>query len=139
LKVQIGADLFASGWNKQHHLYFSTEKDRNALGRNAFLVPWHNFNIPLLHPPLPLLPRVLQRLLQERMQAVIVAPHWLRAPWSETLRQMTLQKTILGPGETVMVKGRKMATVRAELPPGDVAAYLVDTRTTQERSSSTSI
>jgi hypothetical protein len=136
LGVQIGADLFASGWSRQHHRYFSPEKDRNALGRNAFLVPWSNFSMPLLHPPLPLLPRVLQRLLQEKIQAIIVAPHWLRAPWSETLRRMIVRKTILGPCETVLMKGRRMGTVRAELPPGDIAAYLVDTRTTQGKSAS---
>jgi hypothetical protein len=55
-EVQIGADLFAAGWNAKHALYCSTASDRNAVGRNAFLLRWNQFTLPLLHPPLPLLP-----------------------------------------------------------------------------------
>jgi hypothetical protein len=135
--VKIGADLFASSWNKKHPLYFSLEKDRNALGRNAFLARWHVFPLPLLHPPLPLLPRVRQRLQQEQMQAIVIAPHWSRQVWSRALNAMTVQKKILGPAETVLLKGRRMATVRAELPPGEIAAHLTDTRTTAGKRFST--
>jgi ribonuclease HI len=137
--LQIDADLFAKGWNAKHHLFFSPEKDRLAQGRNAFLVPWRSFRLSLLHPPLPLLPRVLQRLWAEKMAAILITPDWTRQPWSESLRQMTIKKAILGPAESVLVKGKSMQSVRAELPPGDIAAVLVDTRTIPANHSSTTI
>jgi hypothetical protein len=49
---------------------------------------------------------------------------------------MTIRKTIMGPADTVLMKGRRMGTVQVELSPRDTAAYLVGTRTTQERSTS---
>jgi ribonuclease HI len=107
--VQIGADLFAAGWNAQHPCYFSTSSDRNALGRNAFNVRWNQFTLPLLHPPLPLLPKVLRRLEQEKMTAILIAPLWSRQPWSELLRSMTVRMQDLGPTERVLVQGRRMA------------------------------
>jgi hypothetical protein len=133
--VQIGADLFAAGWNAQHPRHFSTSSDSNALGRNAFNVRWNQFTLPLLHPPLPLLPKVLRRLEQEKMTAILIAPLWSRQPWSALLRSMTVRMQDLGPTERVPVRGRRTGQVRAELPPGNLAAYMTDTRTTPARHS----
>jgi ribonuclease HI len=135
--VRIGADLFAAGWNAKHSLFFSPERDRRALGRNAFLARWADFPLPLIHPPLPLLPRVLQRLLQEKMMAIIIAPDWRREVWSNLLASITIRKTVLGSAETVLVKGKRMGRVHAQLPPGNIAAYMTDTRTTPASYSST--
>jgi ribonuclease HI len=135
--VRIGADLFASGWNAKHPLYFSPQRDRNARGRNAFAARWAQFTLPLLHPPIPLLPRVLRRLQLERMQAIVILPLWTRQPWGALLRSMAVHTLDLGPAEEVLIRGRGMATVRADLPPGNMAAVLTDTRTTREKRSST--
>jgi hypothetical protein len=101
LQVQIGADMFASRWSRQHPRPLGrnassslgadsilvpragADSNPGRLGLERVLVPWSNFSMPLLHPPLPLLPRILQRVLQEKMQAIIVASHWLRAPCSD--------------------------------------------------------
>jgi hypothetical protein len=134
-EVQIGADLFAASWSAKHPHYFSTASDRNSLGRNAFLVRWNQFSLPLLHPPLPLMPKVLRRLQQEKMTAILIAPLWQRQPWSALLQSMTVRMQDLGPADQVLLRGNRMARVRAELPPGNVAAYMTDTRTTQGASS----
>jgi hypothetical protein len=70
------------------------------------------------------------------MQAILIAPNWTKQSWSELLRQITIKKKILGAAETVLTKGKKMNKIHAELPPGDIAAFLLDTRTIRETSSS---
>jgi hypothetical protein len=60
-KVQIDIDLFAEGWNKKHPQYCSWKKDRNALKRDAFSIPWNQFRLPLIHPPINLLPKIWRR------------------------------------------------------------------------------
>jgi hypothetical protein len=125
---QIDVDLFAAGWNTHHETYCSTTKERNAIGGNAFNIPWKQFSLPLLHPPLPILPRVLHRLKREKMTALVIAPAWKRQPWSAHLASMTIRSQILGSSEQGLIRGKRMAVARAEQPPGDTGVYLVDTR-----------
>jgi hypothetical protein len=128
---QIDADLFAAGWNTHHSTYCSTTKDRNAIGCNAFSIQWKQFSLPLPHPPLPILPRVLRRLKQEGTAAVVIAPTWQRQPWSTYLASMTIRSQILGSSDQVLVRGKRMAEAKTELPPGDMGVYLVDARMTK--------
>jgi hypothetical protein len=128
--VQITADLFASGWNAKHARYWTISHDRNASGNNAFSTPWKPLGLPLLHPPVPLIVRTLQRLRFERMRALLILPFWQQQPWSPLLREMTVRVKDLGEAEEVLVKGKKMAAAEAELPPGHVAAYLADSTST---------
>jgi hypothetical protein len=125
---QFDADLFAAGWNTRHEIYCSTTKDRDAIGGNDFNITWKRFYRPLLHSPLPILPRVLHRLKREEMSAVVIAPAWRRQPWSTLLASMTVRSQILGSSDQVLKRRKRMAVARAELPPGDMGMYLVDTR-----------
>jgi hypothetical protein len=131
---QIDADPFAAGWNTHHSTYCSTTKDRNAIGCNAFNIPWKQFSLPLLHPPLPILPRVLRRVRQEGIAAVVITPAWQRQPWSEYLASMTIRSQILGSADQVLIQGKRMAQAKAELPSSDIGVYLVDARMTKASS-----
>ena len=55
------------------------------------------------------------------------------------MEQMTVRTLDLGTAEDVLERGKSMARTRAELPPGNVAAFLMDTRTTRARNSSTNL
>jgi hypothetical protein len=134
--LQIDADLFAAGWNAKHRTYCSLKPDSKAFARDAFLINWSQFRLPLLHPPIPLIPKVLQRLESEKMTAVLVLPNWSTQPWSLVLRRMTVRSKDLGPTDAVLVRGSRMTKVRAELPPGNLAILLLDTKTMPEKSSS---
>jgi hypothetical protein len=59
LKLTITADLFATSRNKQHPVYYTMRPDRAAAKQDAFSIPWRNFSLPLIHPPIPLIPKVL--------------------------------------------------------------------------------
>jgi hypothetical protein len=135
--VEITADLFAAGWNHKHKLYWSLQRDRNAQGRNAFAVPWQQLGLPLLHPPVPLIIKTLNRVRAEGMMAVMVLPAWPHQPWSPLLEEMSVKMKVLGEAEVVLEKGKRMTATESGLPPGPVAAHILDTRTTKEKPSST--
>jgi ribonuclease HI len=103
-QVQIDADLFAAPWSAKHPRYCSLIKDRGAMGRNAFHMNWAEFKLPLLHPPICLIPKVLKRLQQEKMQAILVIPAWDSQPWSQILEAMTKNTAILGKADEVLIK-----------------------------------
>jgi hypothetical protein len=109
-------------------------RDRNAIGCSAFNIPWKQFSLPLLHPPLSILPRVLRRIRQEGIAAIVIAPAWQRQPWSAYLAPMTIRSQILGSADQVLIRGKRMAEAKAELPPGDIGVYLVDTKMTKANS-----
>jgi hypothetical protein len=101
------------------------------VAQDAFSVRWSSFSVPLIHPPIPLIPRVLQRLQQERMRAVLlIVPLWKAQAWSQLLTEMTVSAIDLGPTEQVLVRGQGMRRRRERLPPGNMLIAIVDTRTT---------
>jgi hypothetical protein len=136
LGVTIGADLFASSRNAQHPVYCTMNPDPRAVAQDAFSVRWSSFLLPLLHPPILLIPRVLQRLQQEEMRAVLIVPLWEAQAWSLTLRAMTVARLDLGPMDQVLVRGLRMRRSHDRLSPGNLAIALVDTRTTAATPSS---
>jgi hypothetical protein len=137
LNLVITADLFASAKNRHHQTYLSMVPDPRAFAQDAFSVPWRNFALPLIHPPTPLIPRVLVRLQQEKMIAVLIVPMWEGHAWSALLRSMTVQAVDLGPADQVLVRGQRMRRNRLRLYPGNVRLAIVDTRMTTESYSST--
>jgi hypothetical protein len=137
LGLVITADLFASARNKHHQTYLSMVPDPRALAQDAFSVPWRNFALPLIHPPTPLIPRVLLRLQREKMIAVLIVPPWEGHAWSALLRSMTVQAIDLGPADQVLVRGQRMRRTRLRLYPGNVKLAIVDTRMTTVKNSST--
>jgi ribonuclease HI len=136
LRLVITADLFATAKNKQHPTYLSMLPDRRAVAQDAFSVPWRDFGLPLIHPPIPLIPRVLVRLQQERMRAVVIVPLWEGHAWAALLRSMTIDTIDLGPADQVLIRGQRMRRNRLRLFPENVLLALVDTRMTQVSGSS---
>jgi hypothetical protein len=130
LKLTITADLFASARNRHHQIYLYVVPDPCALAQDAFSVPWRDFALPLIHPPVPLIPRVLVRLQQEKMKAVLIVPLWEQHAWSAILRAMTVDAVDLGPADQVLVRGQRMRRSQLRLYPGNVKLVIVDTRTT---------
>jgi hypothetical protein len=137
LGLTITADLFASARNKHHRLYLSMQPDPRALAQDAFSVPWRDFALPLIHPPIPLIPRVLVRLQQERMRAVLLVPLWEGQAWFALLRSMSTSVIDLGLAEQVLVRGVRMRRMQQRHYPGNVLLAIVDTRMTRASGSST--
>ena len=78
-KVKPEIDLFASRTNRQCPRYCSWRVDRKSEG-NAFHVSWGT-RMCWMNPPWDIIPKVLQRALQEPTKALVCFPLWRSAPW----------------------------------------------------------
>ena len=86
-------DLFASREDAQCALWFSmSARDNPPLGVDAFShKPWPK---ALLYafPPVPLIPRLLARIQEERLSVILVAPERTSASWFPTMIQLLCGK-----------------------------------------------
>ena len=82
-------DLFASRGNAQCALWFSLSvRDNPPLGVDALAHrPWPR-TLLYAFPPGPLIPRFLDRVLEERLSAILVAPGRTGASWFPCLQQL---------------------------------------------------
>ncbi|XP_067359029.1 uncharacterized protein [Channa argus] len=82
-------DLFAAKVNAQCPLWFSLRaRDSPPLGVDAFSHrPWPR-RLLYAFPPVPLIPRLLDRVREEYLTVILVAPRRVGAPWFPSLCQM---------------------------------------------------
>ncbi|KAA6357002.1 MAG: hypothetical protein EZS28_047471, partial [Streblomastix strix] len=96
LKVVITMDAFATRINRQHRKFCSVTKDIWAMARDGLTISWEN-QIPLLHPPIPLLLRTIRKVKEDQVRtAVIIAPKWPGQYWYTELLEITVQMIRLG-------------------------------------------
>ena len=74
LSLQPQIDCFATRINTQLFQYFSRRPDPEEKFIDAFTVNWHPY-LCYLFSPFSLLPRVLQKIQVEQVEALIVAPY----------------------------------------------------------------
>jgi hypothetical protein len=128
--VTAEVDLFATKLNRQCRRYATVERisteDGDAVARDAMTIPWTDWTA-LAHPPIPMLQAVLAKIRRDGAKAILIAPNWRGAMWMHALRPSLVTKPIvLGTAETVLVAGPGMRAQRSSLPPGNIAAYLLD-------------
>jgi hypothetical protein len=88
--------------------------------RDAFSMPRWDNGLPYLFPPVQLLPRVLQRIRDERVKAVVVLPKWPSRAWWGVFRPLAKVVVELGSEKQVLIPGPEMraSPTKKELPPG---------------------
>ena len=87
-------DLLVSSRSTQWHHYYTLESPLplGGLGLNAFNHPWP-CQVGYMFPPPALVPLVLSKFLAEHVKGqlrhlILVAPHWMEAPWFPTALNM---------------------------------------------------
>ena len=91
-KPQI--DCFATRINTHLSEYFSRRPDAEAKSVDAFTVNWRPY-LCYLFPPFSLLPRVLQKIQVEEVQALIVAPYWPTQLWLSQISNLVPQESLI--------------------------------------------
>jgi ribonuclease HI len=124
MHVQPRVDLFATRSNTQLPLPLHPRVGMDSIPQDAMSIPWTG-GMPFIHPPVPLIGRCLQKILQENVAAVLVIPHWQGQSWSVLLRKMTAQEMVLGKSADLLVPGHQMVEKGDKLPPGCLAAHLL--------------
>jgi hypothetical protein len=117
LKVELTIDAFSNRKNKRTKRFITINNDKLAEGRDGLQYPWTGETV-LAHPPIPLIGRVLQKILKEKTTVVLIAPWWPAQYWWPTLMEMKEIALILGRSEEVLEMGNRMKKRGLKLPPG---------------------
>jgi hypothetical protein len=130
--VRIDIEWFANRKNRQHERYCTLAIDRHAAvlqpngrpARDAMAQDWSAL-LGLLHPPIPMLVRCLQKVRTDHATAVLIAPDWRGQIWTPLLRRMTVRAATLGTAAATLQMGAEMRRKSGSLPTGKIVAYLI--------------
>ena len=87
-------DMFASRLNKQFSRYISFRPDPGAYLVDAFSAQWNKLN-GYYFPPFSLIPRVLQKLEQDKATGIVVIPRWPTQVWYSMAMRMLISCPVL--------------------------------------------
>jgi hypothetical protein len=125
-KIFPSIDLFATRWNHKLPKYVSADPfDSDAVWTDAWSGKWSDWKFPFIHTTPALIPRCLQRLNDEGIVALLIAPMWPSQMWWNTLKKMTICQQTLGLGPEVLIPGPEMRKKGTKLPPGWISLNLV--------------
>jgi hypothetical protein len=81
-------DWFASSVNAQFERFYAWRNDSLAEGIDAFSFCWGN-DFGYFFPPFVLIPRILQKIIEDKAKVLLVHPDWPGALWAPDLRRVT--------------------------------------------------
>ena len=84
--LQPTLDSFASSETRQLPRYMSWDYEEDALGRDALLCRWDE--VTYCFPPIPLIPKVMNKIRDEKIDAILVCPEWPASLWWMQVKQM---------------------------------------------------
>jgi hypothetical protein len=118
MQVTPTIDLFATAENAKRRRFVTWKGPSHP--REAFSLPTWGNGLPYIFPPAQLLPRVLQRIRDESVNAVVVIPKWPSRAWWNVFRPLARIVVELGSEKQVLIPGPAMTAsqTKKELPPG---------------------
>ena len=96
-------DLFASRLNKKLPLYVSRFPDHEAYKIDAFTFTWKD-NLYFMFPPFSILPQVLQKIAEDKTDAVLICPLWTTQTWWPSLLPLICAEGLLLPPPRTILK-----------------------------------
>ena len=87
-------DLFASRLNNKVDKYFSLEPDPNAVGTDAFVTSWSNFQLCYAFPPFDIIGRVLSKIKHDKAHVLLVVPDWKTQYWFPMIRDIAVEEPL---------------------------------------------
>ena len=131
LKVTPTVDCFATRWNHKLPRFFAPDHDQSAQGAeriDGLQQSWASEDLPYLHPPISLIPRVLQKMRSEPTNALLVTPYWPNHSWWNSLTPLIRDFRMLGPAKDILVRGPTSNPKLTSLPHGNLAMFLISSR-----------
>ncbi|KAA6376138.1 MAG: putative Transposon Ty3-I Gag-Pol polyprotein [Streblomastix strix] len=119
-------DLFATGENKLVDRFVAIgEEEEGAEWLTAFSRPWKE-EIFWIHPPIPKIGKALIAWEKFKPKSIMIAP-WLPGQiWFTSLLTDSNRYLILGESSLILNPGKEMIRKKDMLPPGKIAAFLMD-------------
>lgn len=82
-------DLFASPENAQLPWFYTKFQSPGAEGTDALCCPWPQ-GVLYVFSAMPLIPRVIRKILEEDADVLLIAPHWSRQNWFVDLLTLSI-------------------------------------------------
>lgn len=96
-------DLFASYLDHKCRDYVAWRRDPGAMAIHAFTIKWSS-KFFYASPPFSLIPRILQKILDDEAEGVIVVPYWSTQCWFPLIQRMQTQSPIIfTPNKTLLL------------------------------------
>ncbi|XP_068128007.1 uncharacterized protein [Hyperolius riggenbachi] len=92
-------DLFARRQNSKCLKFCSLYPKDNPWEIDAFSIEWR-LNLMYAFPPIPLISRVLNKIMQDRAQVILIVPFWPKRPWFALLQNLAMCQPIMLPVRT---------------------------------------
>ena len=73
-------DLFASAQNRKCPVFCAWDQDPTALTQDALSIGWDRM-FAYAYPPLSLIPKVLQHMIDYQCEMILIAPFWPKEWW----------------------------------------------------------
>ena len=74
-------DLFATSRNHVLDRFASWGPDPEASIIDSFQVDWGSFGSVYIFPPIPLIPKIIQKIVMERARGILIVPNWEAQMW----------------------------------------------------------
>jgi hypothetical protein len=94
-------DWFASRENAQLDRFYSWKPEPAAEGIDAFSFSW-GWEPGYIFPPFCLIPRILQKIQEDRAQVLLIHPDWPGALWAPTVEKITLTRVHLASSSNLL-------------------------------------
>jgi ribonuclease HI len=118
-------DAFASGWNAQVPRFLSLNREIRAIGMNGLYHSWKGESGVYAYPPIPLIPHVLRKAMEERVPLLLITPDWETLPSIHLLRSLSVRHLRLPEGRRCVRIGPGMLAVGASIAPGRLMAWVL--------------
>jgi ribonuclease HI len=121
LCVSPTVDLFATDQNHKCQRYLSLPgvTGEGACAWDALRYSWIGEKV-YAFPPVQIVPRILQKIRAERVEAVVVVPEWPSRPWWNLFQDGVVKQVRLGKSEEVLKAGPTMRPNGTKPPPGSM-------------------
>lgn len=121
-------DLFASPLNHQLPRFMSWRPHPRALAHDALQHRWTTLGNLYMCPPWNLIPRILQKLREERLEATLITPFWPSAIWFPLVKEMAMDDPIQIPRHCVRPPPGSASNALEKNPHWSLTAWRVSGR-----------
>ncbi|KAA6367464.1 MAG: hypothetical protein EZS28_037009, partial [Streblomastix strix] len=125
-------DGFASAWNRKFPTYISWKKEIGAEAANALLSKLGDRRIRWLHPPIPILSYVVNKLIYDHARANLITPDWRTLPCRMNIESKSVISIKLPPTWQCYIAGPGMEAAEVILPPGNLIAQIFGNQENQK-------
>ena len=115
INLQPALYAFTCHYSAQLPRYMSWHRDHQALAQDALLHPWDP--VSYLFPPVPLLPKVIRRIRDQKIRVTLVCPHWPTALWWGLMQDMMVEPPMMLPHYRTILKTLDSSPVIPYLDP----------------------